>query len=523
MSGNNGFAGVAVCGTPTFCGGGADTGASTDASGNIIKGNIVGLGVNGSTALGNNGYGVSLDGAPNTIVGGAVAGEANVISSNGLAGLIIFGTGADGNVVRGNYIGTDVSGTLPRGNNGPGVTIPQGSNNTISGNDSDRTGPNVIMFNLGPGIHVGDASRLNKLRINRIDLNDEIGINLGPLGVSPNDPGDGDAGANDQQNLPALTSAQIANGAVNVQGTLNSLAFQRFTVDLYVSPACDPSGFGRGAPVVRRVHCRHRRQRKCGVQQVVRWRRGHAGPGSDGDRHVGRLHHHDGGHGQYVRILELHHRNELWRGRLGQRSFGRCGDIRWRSRGPGSRSATVVNTGNALVFQVRFAPGTFNPQAAFTQVLLDTDRNAATGHAGTDSACGADNGVIGSEYIYQVSGGGTDFFRYLGPCNTFDVTEGPTAEFVTDGFNLTVSLDSIGSNGALNYKVLTFVGGSGVLDVMPNNGLPAATTAAAAQNVLGLDFVGGTVGYPVDPGSWGWQFKCTKSCDCECPGAVVGR
>ena len=78
--------------------------------------------------------------------------------------------------MRGNYIGTDITGTLDRHNNGPGVTIPQGSDNIVSGNDADRTAPNVIMFNTGPGIHVGDASTRNKLRINRIDLNRDLGI-----------------------------------------------------------------------------------------------------------------------------------------------------------------------------------------------------------------------------------------------------------------------------------------------------------------------------------------------------------
>ena len=155
MSGNNGFAGVAVCGTRTFCGGVRIPG--TNASGNILNGNRVGMGRRAG-ALGNKGVGVNIDDAPKTMVGAAANGRT---SSRPTGRPVVIGTGADGNVVRGNYIGTDVSGTLPRGNNGPGVKIPQGSNNTISGNDSDRTGPNVIMFNLGPGIRRRDASRLN--------------------------------------------------------------------------------------------------------------------------------------------------------------------------------------------------------------------------------------------------------------------------------------------------------------------------------------------------------------------------
>ena len=227
--------------------------------------------VSGDRSACNAGYGVSLDGAPNTTVGGSLAGEPNVISSNGPAGVIIFGDGANGNIVRGNYIGTDITGTLDRHNNGPGVTIPQGSDNIVSGNDADRTAPNVIMFNTGPGIHVGDASTRNKLRINRIDLNGDLGINLGPLGILPNDPGDGDAGANDGQNYPVLTSAQIDNGTVTVQGSLNSNAFTRFTVDLYASPACDASGNGEGRQWIGAfiADTEQRRQR---VVQPILWR-----------------------------------------------------------------------------------------------------------------------------------------------------------------------------------------------------------------------------------------------------------
>ena len=477
ISGNNGFAGIAICGTPSFCGGGADTGqTSSEAAGNTIKGNIVGLGFDGAAALGNNGAGVSLDGAPGTIVGGSVAGESNVISSNGGPGVNIFGTESDGSVVRGNYIGTDVAGTLNRGNNGPGVSIAAGSDNTISGNDADRTGPNTIMFNSGPGISVLQGTR-NKLRINRIDQNGALGIDLQPAGVTPNDPGDGDAGPNGLQNAPILTSAQVAGTTVNIQGSLNSIAFQRFTVDLYVSPACDQSGFGEGRQWFGAFTA------DTNSDGNVSFSTSFGGVVTAGQVVTAVV-----TSGDFITVATP--------GTGSTSEFSNCvtatgaagvvssisdpsGDAApfGGVPGPDLVSTTVLNTGNALVFQVRFAPGTFDPQVAFAQVLLDTDRNPATGHAGTNAACDADNGVIGSEYIYQVSVAGTDLLHYVGPiCNTFTFGEGPAAEFVTDGFNLTVSLDTIGSNGVLNYKVLTFLDGSGVLDVTPNIGLPAATT-----------------------------------------------
>ena len=477
VSGNNGFAGIAVCGTPTFCGGGNDTGLSSEASGNIIKGNVVGLNWTGSGALGNAGYGVSLDGAPNTIVGGAGAGEANVISANGAAGVVIFGTGADGNILRGNYIGTDVTGVNAFGNAGPGVTIPQGSDNTVSGNDSDRTGPNVIMFNHGPGIHVGDASTGNKLRINRIDLNDEIGINLGPLGVSPNDPGDGDSGANDQQNSPVLASAQISSGTVTVQGSLNSIAFQRFTVDLYVSPACDSSGNGEGRQWFGAFIA------DTNANGNVSFNTSFGGSVVAAGQVVTAI----ATSGDFITVATP--------GTGSTSEFSNCvtatssgvvssitdpsGDATpfGGVPGPDLVSTTVLNTGTALVFQVRFAPGTFNSQITFAQVLLDTDRTPSTGHPGTDSGCQTDAGAIGSEYIVNASDGAGEIFQYQGTCNDFGSVSQTAVTNVANGYDITVPFAIINSNGVLNYKVVTFGGGSGVLDVMTDVGQAAGTTA----------------------------------------------
>jgi YVTN family beta-propeller protein/parallel beta-helix repeat protein len=245
ISGNDGFAGLAICGNAEgFCGGGDIEGTEpNNASGNIVKGNVIGLDAAGAAR--GNGQGLTIDGATDTVVGGTLAADRNVVSSNGV-GIVIFTPGADNNLVRGNYIGTDLSGTLNRGNVGPGVSIQGGSDNIVSGNDSDRTAPNLIMFNGGAGISVTGGTG-NKLRINRIDTNAGLGIDLGVEGVTPNDPGDGDAGANDLQNAPILRIAAVdSSGTVLVQGTLNSTPNATFTIDLYVSAACDASGSGEG-------------------------------------------------------------------------------------------------------------------------------------------------------------------------------------------------------------------------------------------------------------------------------------
>jgi parallel beta-helix repeat protein len=231
ISGNNGFAGIAICAEAAFCGGGGDTGSPADGTGNIIQGNLIGTNAAGTGALGNNLHGISIDGAPNTVVGGRFAADRNVISAT-LAGpgIEIFHAGANNNLIRGNVIGTDVSGAAPLANHGDGILIDAGANaNIISANESDATAPNTIKFNTGMGINV--QSGQHEFRINRIDANGGLGINGGEV----------------IHNGPTLTSVSVNNGVAIVNGSFFGAPGAPYTIDLYVSDTCDPSGFGEGA------------------------------------------------------------------------------------------------------------------------------------------------------------------------------------------------------------------------------------------------------------------------------------
>jgi hypothetical protein len=147
-------------------------------------------------------------------------------------------------------------------------------------------------------------------------------------------------------------------------------------------------------------------------------------------------------------------------------------------------STTVVNTGTALVFQVRYASGTFDPETTTAQLMLDTDQNAATGHSGIDSSCGPDAGVLGSEFIVNADGAGSSgsvignggIFQYLGTCNQFGAVGTAGVTIVANGYDITVDLATINDDGILNYKVVTFVPGSGVLDVVPDVGSAPGST-----------------------------------------------
>ena len=95
---------------------------------NAVRGNYIGTDVSGTAAIPNEKAGVEIDNATSyNVIGGSEHGDGNLISGNGENGVALYGSGAWHNTVCGNYIGTDISGTSDVGDGQSGVWIAMGS------------------------------------------------------------------------------------------------------------------------------------------------------------------------------------------------------------------------------------------------------------------------------------------------------------------------------------------------------------------------------------------------------------
>lgn len=243
---NNTIGGTAA-GARNIISGNAQSGVQIQNTGsqNQVIGNFIGTDVSGTVDLGNFGDGVNINISSNNVVGGITPGAGNVISGNKVNGVRIL---ANGNQVQGNFIGTDVTGSASIGNTDSGVRV-FGSNNRIGG------ARNIIANNGSAGVFVGLGLNNvfgvgNEFLSNSMFSNGGLAIDLGGDGVTPNDSDDKDPGPNNFQNFPVLTAAFPSGTRLNIQGTLNSTANTTFTVQFFANSNCDPSGFGEGEALI---------------------------------------------------------------------------------------------------------------------------------------------------------------------------------------------------------------------------------------------------------------------------------
>ncbi len=164
---------------------------------NLVVGNRVGVGMDGSSKIGNKQDGISVQGASNTTIGGSTVADRN-ISSNNTYGIYVSsnynGSKATNTFIYGNYLGTDATGTVAIGNGvrsdiineGAGIGIRDSPNNLLLGGSLSGQGNLISGNNMGIEL-IGDVSSVSRTRTQVTQIkNNIIGLQADVVSVLPN-------------------------------------------------------------------------------------------------------------------------------------------------------------------------------------------------------------------------------------------------------------------------------------------------------------------------------------------------
>jgi Calx-beta domain len=137
-------------------------------SGNsVIKGNYLGTDITGSIGTGSGG--LRIEYSSHNIIGGTEAGARNVITD----GISLYRS--NDNQVVGNYIGINAAGTAALGNSSQGVSIFESSNNIVGGTTPEAR--NVISGHASVGIGISGSNLQGGAATNNLVQGNYIGTN----------------------------------------------------------------------------------------------------------------------------------------------------------------------------------------------------------------------------------------------------------------------------------------------------------------------------------------------------------
>jgi parallel beta-helix repeat protein len=208
----------------------------------VIRGNYIGTDASGTVGLGNN-NGIYITGSSRDTIGGTTSAERNVISGNTYDGIYL--SDVRDSFIQGNYIGTQASGTGAIPNGQHGIHLDTNSSRNMIGGTASGAG-NLIASNTGGGIAIGGSDSVsNTILSNSIADNAWLGLDLGMDGVTANDADDADTGPNNLLNFPVIYSVTISGGNVTIIGEARPGA----TVEFFEA-AADPTGYGEGQTFV---------------------------------------------------------------------------------------------------------------------------------------------------------------------------------------------------------------------------------------------------------------------------------
>ena len=183
----------------------------------MISGNFIGTDLTGTVALPNGGNGVTIAaGTSNTTIGAETSGIANLNVISGNLGDGVSITSSSGNNLSFDYFGVDLNNKIAVPNGGNGVSIHSASGN--------RVNLDVIRNNGGYGILTDTGANYNAWYYDSIYANTLGGI-AQPTNPSP-------------QPAPVLTGATLLNGQLTITGTITGSPYHNtgLVVQFYASP-----------------------------------------------------------------------------------------------------------------------------------------------------------------------------------------------------------------------------------------------------------------------------------------------
>jgi hypothetical protein len=222
----------------------------TNNSTSLVEGNFIGTSASGTAAVPND-VGILVSACTGSTIGGSTATARNIISGNRGAGVFVQASGTNNHSIKGNYIGTDSTGTLALGNgivnSVEGVGIAGGSNNTIGG--AGAGDGNRIWFNGTAGVALNGGTG-NAILGNSISGNVlTIGIDLFPWGVTANNGSKNGGLTNFEMDFPVFTTANLSGTTLTLAGYVgsapNQSTFAGARVEVFKSDN-DVSGYGEG-------------------------------------------------------------------------------------------------------------------------------------------------------------------------------------------------------------------------------------------------------------------------------------
>lgn len=221
--------------------------------GHRIENNYIGLSASGSVAspIGLNGI-FAGDAANVDIVDNVIAAVPDS------AAIAVSGATATGYTITRNRIGMNAFSVATAAfRNRIGIQFNSGTGNHLVGSVLGLAPSNTIVNSSDAGVWItttagnGILVRPNTIHTNGLD-GLGLGVDIGTLGPSTNDVGDGDGGPNRGQNWPVVTaSLPNPDGTRQVTVELDSVPNTQFRIDVYRAPSC-PGG-NRGGDMVTRI------------------------------------------------------------------------------------------------------------------------------------------------------------------------------------------------------------------------------------------------------------------------------